>query len=293
MSARSGSHARAAWRTRTERLLSDRMTTSFSHDSARLAEAYDRLSDSQLEGGKRLVERMDLRPGERVLDVGCGTGRLARWIAERVAPGGSVVGIDPLADRIAIARARSPGISFEVGQAEDLGAFADGSFDAVCMSAVFHWVADRPKALAEARRVLRPGGRLGVTTLPRELMAASSVTAVVGPVLGRSPYAERVDLSKLAIASRGHTTSEIVTMVVESGLQLTELHVVRRTRVHASGRDLVDFLEASSFGNFMRMVPEEMWPSLRVDLAAAFEASRGPEGVAIADYGMVFVARRV
>jgi arsenite methyltransferase len=268
------------------------MTTSFAHDSSRLAETYDRLSDSQLESGKRLVERMGIRAGHRVLDVGCGTGRLARWIAEIVGPAGSVVGIDPLVERIALARTRSPGISFEVGQAEDLSAFPAESFDTVCMSAVFHWVSDKPRALAEARRVLRPGGRVGVTTLPRELMGASTVTAVVAPVLGQSPYAARVDLSKLAIASRGHTTSDIVTMVVESGLELAELHVVRRTRHHASGQDVVDFLEASSFGNFLRMVPEEMWPSLRVDLARGFEALRGPEGIVMADYGMVFVATR-
>lgn len=268
------------------------MTTSFAHDSSELAETYDRMSDSQLESGKRLVERMGLRAGERVLDVGCGTGRLARWIAEVVAPGGSVVGIDPLVERIAIARSRASEISFEVAQAEDLSAFPAESFDAVCMSAVFHWVSDKPRALAEARRVLRPGGRVGVTTLPRELMGASSVTAVVAPVLAESPYAAKVDLSKLAVASRGHTTSEIITMVLGSELELTELHVVRRTRHHASGKDVVDFLEASSFGNFLRMVPEEMWPSLRVDLAKGFEARRGPEGIVMADYGMVFVATR-
>src|SRR5271166_3089920 len=123
--------------------------TSLSHDTSHLAETYDRLSDSQFEGGKRLVERLGLKAGDRVLDVGCGTGRLARWIAERVAPGGAVVGIDPLVERVA---------------------FASESFDAVCMSAVFHWVNDKPKALNEARRVLRAGGRLGVTTLPRELL---------------------------------------------------------------------------------------------------------------------------
>jgi arsenite methyltransferase len=147
------------------------MTTSFGHDSHRLAEVYDRLSDSQFDGGKRLVERIDVQVGDRVLDVGCGTGRLARWIAERVGPAGSVVGIDPLVERIAIARSRADGISFEVGRAEDLSAFASESFDAVCMSAVIHWVSDKPKALAEVRRVLRPGGRLGVTTMPQECLA--------------------------------------------------------------------------------------------------------------------------
>jgi ubiquinone/menaquinone biosynthesis C-methylase UbiE len=268
------------------------VTTSFTHDSSGLAETYDRLSDSQFEGGQRLVERLGLKAGERVLDVGCGTGRLARWIAERVGPSGSVVGIDPLVERIAIARARVPGVTFEVGQAEDLGAFADGSFDAVCMSAVFHWVSDKPRALAEVRRVLRPGGRLGVTTLPRELLGVSSVTAVVGPVLGQAPYANVVDLSALAIASRGHTTTEVIALVVDGGLELSELHVVRRARTHPDGGDVVDFLQASSFGNFLRVVPEELRASLRADLAAAFDARKGPEGIAMHDHGMLFVETR-
>ena len=268
------------------------MTTSFVRDSSHLAETYDRLSDSQLEGGKRLVERLGLQAGDRVLDVGCGTGRLTRWIAERVAPGGSVVGTAPLAARIAIARAHAEGLTFAIGQAEDLGAFAAESFDAVCMSAMFHWVSDKPKALSEVRRVLRPGGRLGVTTLPREMLGVSTVTTVCGPLLGQSPYVERVDLSALAVASRGQTTSELIALVLGSGLELTELHVVQRARLHATGDDVVDFLESSSFGNFLRMVPEELRASLRVDLAAAFDARKGPDGIAIRDHGTLFVATR-
>jgi ubiquinone/menaquinone biosynthesis C-methylase UbiE len=266
-------------------------TTSLTHDTPRLAEAYDRLSNSQLESGQRLVERLGVTAGDRVLDVGCGTGRLARWIAERVGARGKVVGLDPLPERIAIARANAAGISFEVGKAEELGAFADASFDAVCLSAVFHWVEDKPRALREIRRVLRPGGRMGVTTLPRELMAAGTVAQVFGPIFGRSPYAERADLSAIAL-SRGPTVTELMTLVVESGLELAELHVVERRRTHPTGEAVVDFLEASSFGNFLRVVPEELRAPLRADLVAALEARKGAEGIVLRDYGTAFVATR-
>lgn len=267
--------------------------TSFAHDSRQLAETYDRVSDRQFEAGKRLVERLGLEQGARVLDVGCGTGRLARWIAERVGPTGSVAGIDPLAERIDIARSRGGAGRFEVGQAEDLGAFEEASFDAVCMSAVLHWVSDKAKALAEVRRVLRPGGRLGVTTIPSELSSVGGVALVLEPLLRRAPYAGHVDLSVLTFARSGLTTTDLVRLVLEGRLELRELHVTQRVRSHSSGGEVVDFLEASSFGNFLCIVPEDLRPSLRADLVSAFDAQKGPEGVTVRDWGVLFVATRV
>jgi arsenite methyltransferase len=267
--------------------------TSFAHDSRGLAETYDRVSELQFEGGQGLVERLGLAEGARVLDVGCGTGRLAHWIAERVGRAGAVTGIDPLEERIHIARSRGGGVRFEVGQAEDLRAFADASFDAVCMSSVLHWVADKPRALAEARRVLRPGGRLGVTTLPKELSRAGTVGQVLETLLARAPYAGRIDRSMFTFATRGCTTTELVSLVLDSGLELAELQVAQRTRTYPSGAAVVDFIEASAFGTFLRPVPDELRPSLRADLVAAFDARRGAEGVALRGWGVRFVATLV
>jgi ubiquinone/menaquinone biosynthesis C-methylase UbiE len=266
--------------------------TSFTHDSRTLAETYDRVSDTQFEGGKRLVERLGLKEGARVLDVGCGTGRLTHWIAERVGSTGSVIGIDPLEERIQIARSRGGTVRFEVGQAEDLGAFEDESFDAVCMSAVFHWVSDKAKALAEVRRVLRPGGRLGVTTQAHELARASTVGLVLKSLLARAPYADRVDSSMLTFARSRCTTTDLVSLVLESGLDLAELHLAQSNRTFASGEAVVDFMEASSFGTFLRPVPEELRLSLRADLIAAFDAQKGSDGVALRGWGVLFIATR-
>jgi arsenite methyltransferase len=269
------------------------MTTSFEHDSGGLAQTYDRVSDLQFEVGKRLVERLGIAEGARVLDVGCGTGRLTHWIAERVGTKGVVTGIDPLEERIQIARSHGGAVRFGVGQAEDLGGFEDASFDAVCMSSVLHWVAEKARALDEVRRVLRPGGRLGVTTSPHELARAGTVRGVLEPLLTREPYASRVDASRLTFANRGCTTTELMLLVLESRLNLVELHVRQDTRTHASGEALVAFIEASAFGTFLRPIPEDLRPALRADLVAAFDAQRGPEGVALRSWSALLIATRV
>jgi ubiquinone/menaquinone biosynthesis C-methylase UbiE len=264
--------------------------TSFTHDSAHLAQTYDRVSDLQLEGGKRLVERLAIEEGARVLDIGCGTGRLTRWIAERVGPKGSAVGIDPLEERIAIARTQSTA-HFELGQAEDLSAFEDASFDAVCMSAVFHWVADKPKALTEIRRVLRPGGRLGLTTSPQELSRAGTVAHVLQPLLRRAPYAGHVDLSSLTTGQRC-TSTDLITLVLESGLDLVELHVTQRPSRHENGEAFLQFVEASAFGNFLRIVPENLRAPFRADLVAALDAQTTAEGLIVRGWGLLAVTAK-
>ena len=252
-----------------------------------LAETYDRVSDLQFETGKALVERLELEPGARLLDVGCGTGRLAQWMTER---GIAVTGIDPGEERIRIARSRTREVRFEVGEAEDLHAFEDASFDAVCMSSVLHWVADKPTALAEARRVLRPGGRLGVTTSPQELAKAGTIGNVLETLLAR--YAGRIDRSMLTVA-RGCTITELVSLVIDSQLDLAELNVLPRAHTFASGEAVVELIEASAFGTFLRRIAEDLRPVLRADLVAAFDARRDAEGVAARGWDVRFVATRV
>jgi len=113
----------------------------------------------------RFADDLQLTPGDHVLDVGCGPGRLTTVFAQRVAPSGSVDGIDPSPEMIsrAAARARKHGVqaSFQVAYAQQLP-FADDAFDAVACTLALHHVAenDRRTAVAEMYRVLKPGGRL-------------------------------------------------------------------------------------------------------------------------------------
>jgi ubiquinone/menaquinone biosynthesis C-methylase UbiE len=111
-----------------------------------------------------LIAAAGVQPGQRVLDVACGTGYFARLLSRTVGPSGAVIGIDASPEMIHYASrkaARLDNCSFQVGAAESLGFSAD-SFDVVVSSLAMHHLPDDLQivALREMRRVLRPGGTL-------------------------------------------------------------------------------------------------------------------------------------
>jgi arsenite methyltransferase len=106
---------------------------------------------------RREVRRLlALQPGERVVDIGAGPGFLA---AEMAAEGARVFAVEPSASMRELARARDVDFAVEDGSAEALP-LPDGSVDAAVATQVLEYVPDVPGALAEIRRVLRPGGRV-------------------------------------------------------------------------------------------------------------------------------------
>jgi SAM-dependent methyltransferase len=109
----------------------------------------------------RLADAARVASGDRVLDVGCGTGVLARAAADRVAVESQVTGLDRNAGMLAVARRLRPQIDWREGDATTLP-FADASYDVVLSQFALMYFPDRTSALKEMVRVLRPGGRLAI-----------------------------------------------------------------------------------------------------------------------------------
>jgi ubiquinone/menaquinone biosynthesis C-methylase UbiE len=110
------------------------------------------------------LDEIALAPADRVLDIACGTGIVARVAKERLGATATVVGIDISPDMLAVARAVAPGIDWRVGAAAALPLQAGERFDVVVCQQGLQFFPDKPAAAAEMRRALAQGGRLAVAT---------------------------------------------------------------------------------------------------------------------------------
>ena len=143
------------------------------HFYDRIANAYDLISDSNEKAARQAgVRAIALRGGEKVLELGFGTGNEVVDLARLVGPTGTVAGIDISSGMLGVAQRKvaasgvTTPIDLRLGDARELP-FADGAFDAVYTSFTLELFpeGDIPLVLAEAKRVLRPGGRIGVVSM--------------------------------------------------------------------------------------------------------------------------------
>ena len=123
------------------------------------AATYHRVSGPQVEFARALLDRLDLRGDETVLDAGCGSGRVTAMLLERL-PNGHVVAVDQAGSMVEHACEALPRDRATVIQAELTELALDEPVDAVFSNAVFHWIADHDRLFERLHAALRAGGRL-------------------------------------------------------------------------------------------------------------------------------------
>jgi trans-aconitate 2-methyltransferase len=122
------------------------------------AATYDRLSAPIAAMGADVLDRLELRGDETVLDAGCGTGKVTAILCERL-PRGRVIAVDAAPSMVAQARAALPA-QVDVRQADLLELSLEEPVDAVLSTATFHWIGDHARLFATLFDALAPGGRL-------------------------------------------------------------------------------------------------------------------------------------
>lgn len=261
-------------------------------DNENLADTYDTISDQQFENGRALIEKIGVEQGNTVLDIGCGTGRLGLYVADRIGKSGSLIGIDPLYTRVNIANEnnRNPNAVFKKGVSDDLRFLADESVDVVYLNAVFHWIVDKDTTLAEIRRVLKPGGKIGLTTAAKEL--PNRFRQITDSVLLREPYNRAVRLEDDPMTKYGVATTELVQLISKFGFWVKDVQIKEIRRDYPTTKHVVDFLESSSFGNHLNHVPLQLRQKARVEIENEFKKHQTGNGISFIGHTIFAIGQK-
>lgn len=263
------------------------------NDTPILAEKYDTVSNSQFEHGQRLVNELNIKAGDQVLDIGCGTGRLVEYISTIVRNNGRIYGIDPAEYRIQIAQQKTKdknpaNISFTVGKGEDLSGFTDNSFDAVTLNMVFHWITDKKLALREIHRVLKPGGSVGLTTGDKD--NPFTLKQITDKLFQQYPYAGEVNIENEP--SKQVAKKELHDLFKTAGYRDVNITNKNTKRYFPTPEKVIEWVESSSFGNFLTHVPEHLRTAARHDIEKELEKKRTPKGIELVSNPVFAIARK-
>jgi trans-aconitate methyltransferase len=202
--------------------------------------------------GADMVPLLDPQPGERILDLGCGTGQLTAKIAES---GAKVTGLDQSAQMIGQARQNYPSLEFKLADAASFS-FAE-PFDAVFSNAALHWVTQAEAAIKSIAGALRPGGRF------------------VAEFGGKRNVGRLLAAAKIALEHRGlpyvnpwyfPSIGEYSAILERNGFEVAAAwHFDRRTMLDEGADAMRDWIQMFGF-NVLAAAPKSEWPAIVQDI---------------------------
>jgi len=223
------------------------------------AASYDRVSGPQTRWGQAVIERLPLAGDERVLDAGCGTGRVTAMLLERL-PRGRVVALDGSPSMIEEARRRFDGdarvelVTADLAQPLPLAE----PVDAILSTATFHWVADHGALFRNLAAVLRPGGRLVA-----QCGGAGNVARVTAALHAVDPT--------LRQTKNYPTPEETARHLGAAGLVEVGVWLQPEPTRFEPGEPLESFLRTVILGDVLLQVPEERRTAFVHDVATRME----------------------
>jgi ubiquinone/menaquinone biosynthesis C-methylase UbiE len=241
------------------------------------ADSYDQVGvDFFTPAARELVARADLRPGERVLDVGTGRGAVLFEAATQVGPDGRAVGIDLSGRMVELTTAEAAArglqhVSVAQGDAER-PEFADGSFDAILAGLVLFMLPDPAAALRRYRALLGPGGRVCFSAFGKQDANFEAGMKVFGGFVpgGMPPRSERQG----AFASR----DGIAQLLASEGFAEPEFHEASYESKFADPDHWVSWIWSHGGRFTLERVPAEQLDEATTAAKAAFAPARTPAG---------------
>ena len=229
------------------------------------------------EPAQHVVRAAEVRRGQSVLDVGCGTGVVAREAARAAGDAGSVTGLDRNEGMLAVAKRLAPHIDWRRGLAEELP-FADGSFDRVFNQFSLMFFDDRTAALREMRRVMKPGGRTFVAVW--EFLERTPGYAAMVSLLHRlfgTPVADA--LRAPFILGEPHALHATLTAAGISGATVCTLDVTARfpsleawVHTDVKGWTLTDMIDDDQYRTLLDTAQKELTGFERPDGSVSFSS---------------------
>jgi trans-aconitate 2-methyltransferase len=223
------------------------------------AESYDQVSTVQQEWGRRILAGLAIQGTETVLDAGCGTARLAEWLAGAV-PQGRVLAVDTSAEMLEVARRRTNGggllAAVRLVRA-DLSALPfSAAVDLIFSNAVFHWIPDHPALFRSLFAALRPGGRLlAQCGGSGNMVRTDGIAAAVSASEPFAPYVHRLRIPYLFA-----TPEDADCHLREAGFVDVEISLTPAPTAFPTREKFRDFVGTVILRPYLGILPEELRP---------------------------------